>query len=462
MEQTLFGLTNPQVAILMMFIFIGVVLLGFPIGFTLLALGIFFGYYAYLDPTKIADSGIFANRIFDLVVKNTHSVMENHVLIAVPLFLFMGYVVERSGIIARLFDSIRMATANLPASMAVAALITCALFSTATGIVGAVVTLMGLLAWPAMIKAGYNKKFASGVICAGGCLGILIPPSIMFIVYAVMASLSPIRLFAAAFIPGMMLAGLYCIYCIIVGYLYPHLAPKPKLSELPPKSVIYKNLLVDFIPLLILVLLVLGAILLGLATPAEAAAAGAFGAILLAFYYKNMNWKNLKESVYLTTRSTAMIMWLFVGSWTFASVFSYLGGHIVFEEMFKAMDLKPWQFLIIAQIIIFLLGFPLEWTEILIIFVPIFLPLVKFYGIDPYFFAILIGLNLQTSFLTPPMAMAAYYLKGVQSKNVLLSEIFIGMIPFLFVVILSMIILHNFQGLATWLPDVLFGAETKR
>jgi len=462
MEQTLFGLTNPQVAILMMFIFIGVVLLGFPIGFTLLALGIFFGYYAYLDPTKIADSGIFANRIFDLVVKNTHSVMENHVLIAVPLFLFMGYVVERSGIIARLFDSIRMATANLPASMAVAALITCALFSTATGIVGAVVTLMGLLAWPAMIKAGYNKKFASGVICAGGCLGILIPPSIMFIVYAVMASLSPIRLFAAAFIPGMMLAGLYCIYCIIVGYLYPHLAPKPKLSELPPKSVIYKNLLVDFIPLLILVLLVLGAILFGLATPAEAAAAGAFGAILLAFYYKNMNWKNLKESVYLTTRSTAMIMWLFVGSWTFASVFSYLGGHIVFEEMFKAMDLKPWQFLIIAQIIIFLLGFPLEWTEILIIFVPIFLPLVKFYGIDPYFFAILIGLNLQTSFLTPPMAMAAYYLKGVQSKNVLLSEIFIGMIPFLFVVILSMIILHNFQGLATWLPDVLFGAETKR
>lgn len=462
MEQTLFGLTNPQVAILMMFIFIGVVLLGFPIGFTLLALGIFFGYYAYLDPTKIADSGIFANRIFDLVVKNAHSVMENHVLIAVPLFLFMGYVVERSGIIARLFDSIRMATANLPASMAVAALITCALFSTATGIVGAVVTLMGLLAWPAMIKAGYNKKFASGVICAGGCLGILIPPSIMFIVYAVMASLSPIRLFAAAFIPGMMLAGLYCIYCIIVGYLYPHLAPKPKLSELPPKSVIYKNLVVDFIPLLILVLLVLGAILLGLATPAEAAAAGAFGAILLAFYYKNMNWKNLKESVYLTTRSTAMIMWLFVGSWTFASVFSYLGGHIVFEDMFKAMDLKPWQFLIITQLIIFLLGFPLEWTEILIIFVPIFLPLIKFYGIDPYFFAILIGLNLQTSFLTPPMAMAAYYLKGVQSKNVLLSEIFIGMIPFLFVVILSMALLYNFQGLATWLPDVLFGAETKR
>ena len=462
MEQTLLGLTNPQVALVMMFSFIFIVLLGFPIAFTLLALGIFFGYYAYLDPSKVAEAGIFANRIFDLVVKNTHSVMENHVLIAVPLFLFMGYVVERSGIIVRLFESIRMATAKLPASMAVAALITCALFSTATGIVGAVVTLMGLLAWPAMVKAGYNKKFASGVICAGGTLGILIPPSILFIVYAAMASLSPIRLFAAAFFPGMILAGLYCIYCIGVGTFYPHLAPKPKLSELPPKLVIYKNLLRDFVPLLILIVLVLGVILLGLATPAEAAAAGAIGAILLAFYYRNMNWKNLKESVYLTTRSSAMIMWLFVGSWTFASVFSYLGGHKVFEEFFAGLGLEPWQFLVITQLIIFLLGFPLEWTEILIIFVPIFLPLLKLYGVDPYFFAILVGLNLQMSFLTPPMAMSAYYLKGVQSKNVLLSEIFIGMIPFLFVVLVSMVLLYNFQGLSTWLPDVLFGAETNR
>ena len=288
MEQMILGLTNPQVAIVMMFAFIFIVLLGFPIAFTLLALGIFFGFYAYLDPLKIAESGIFANRIFDLVVKNTHSVMENHVLIAVPLFLFMGYIVERSGIIARLFESIRMATANLPASMAVASLITCALFSTATGIVGAVVTLMGLLAWPAMIRAGYDKRFASGVICAGGTLGILIPPSIMFIVYAAMASLSPIRLFAAAFIPGMMLAGLYCIYCIGIAMIYPHLNPKPNISELPSKLVIYKNLIRDFIPLLTLILLVLGVILLGLATPAEAAAAGAIDAIVLAYYYKKI------------------------------------------------------------------------------------------------------------------------------------------------------------------------------
>lgn len=459
--QSLFGLSNPTIAMIMMVSFIFIVLLGFPIGFTLLAIGIIFGYYAYLDPAKIQEVGIFNNRIFELVINNTFSVMENHVLIAVPLFLFMGYIVERSGIIAKLFDSIRLATAKLPASMAVAALITCAMFATATGIVGAVVTLMGLLAWPAMIKAGYDRRFASGVICAGGCLGILIPPSIMFIVYAVMASLSPIRLFAAAFLPGLMLAGLYIVYCIFIGWKFPKMAPPPNLSEIPPRSVVYKNLAKNFLPLFILIFLVLGAILSGLATAAEAAAAGAAGAIVIAIYYGSMNWKNLKESVYLTSRSTAMIMWLFIGSWTFASVFSYLGGHIVFEEFFKSMDLKPWQFLVLTQIIIFVLGFPLEWTEILIIFVPIFLPLVKSFGIDPYFFGILVGLNLQTSFLTPPMAMAAYYLKGVQSKNVELSEIFWGMIPFLFIVFIAMALLYNVQGLSTWLPDYLFGPETK-
>jgi len=233
--QTLFGLSNPTIAMIMMISFIFIVLLGFPIGFTLLAIGIIFGYYAYLDPEKIQQTGILNNRIFELVINNTFSVMENHVLIAVPLFLFMGYIVERSGIIAKLFDSIRLATARLPASMAVAALITCAMFATATGIVGAVVTLMGLLAWPAMIKAGYDRRFASGVICAGGCLGILIPPSIMFIVYAVMASLSPIRLFAAAFLPGLMLAGLYIVYCIFIGWKFPKMAPPPNLSEIHTK-----------------------------------------------------------------------------------------------------------------------------------------------------------------------------------------------------------------------------------
>jgi len=410
----MFGMTNPETALFMMCIFLFFVLLGFPIAFTLLAMGVGFGYFAYWNPETM--ESIFDNRIFDLVVQNTYSVMDNHVLTAVPLFLFMGYLVERAGIVAKLFFAIRLASHRLPASMAVAALVTCTLFSTATGIIGAVVTLMGLLAWPAMIKAGYDKKFASGIICSGGCLGILIPPSIMLIVYAVIAQLSPLRLFAAAMLPGLLLASLYILYAIGLAMWKPELAPKPKAEEIPPSNVIAKEVVVSFLPLFTLILLVLGTILAGIATPAEAAAVGAFGSLVMAYFYKTLKWQSFKESVFLTAKTSAMIMWLFIGSWTFASVFSYLGGHEIFEHFFKSMDLEPWQFLVITQIIIFLLGWPLEWTEILIIFVPIFLPLLETFGVNPYFFAMLIALNLQTSFLTPPMAMSAYYLKGVQKK----------------------------------------------
>ena len=451
----MFGLTDPQVALFMMGIFLFLVLLGFPIAFTLLAMGVGFGYYAYFDATKLVS--VFDNRIFDLVVQNTYSVMDNNVLTAVPLFLFMGYLVERAGIVAKLFFAIRLASHRLPASMAVAALITCTIFSTATGIIGAVVTLMGLLAWPAMIKAGYDKKFASGVICAGGCLGILIPPSIMLIVYAVIAQLSPLRLFAAAMLPGLLLAGLYIAYAIIFAILKPEIAPKPRFDEIPPRAEILKQVFYSFVPLFVLIMLVLGSILGGFATPAEAACVGAFGAIIMAWFYKTLKWKSFKESVFLTAKTSAMIMWLFVGSWTFASVFSLLGGHHVFEQFFMGLNLEPWQFLVITQIIIFLLGWPLEWTEILIIFVPIFLPLLEKFGVNPYFFAMLIALNLQTSFFTPPMAMSAYYLKGVQSRNVELMDIFKGIMPFLAIVIFSMIILYNYPGLALWLPDYLFG-----
>ena len=328
----MFGMTDPQVALFMMGIFLFLVLLGFPIAFTLLAMGVGFGYYAYFDATKLVS--IFDNRIFDLVVQNTYSVMDNNVLTAVPLFLFMGYLVERAGIVAKLFFAIRLASHRLPASMAVAALITCAIFSTATGIIGAVVTLMGLLAWPAMIKAGYDKSFASGIICAGGCLGILIPPSIMLIVYAVIAQLSPLRLFAAAMLPGLLLAGLYIIYAITLAIIKPEIAPKPRADEIPPRAEILKQVFYSFVPLFVLIMLVLGSILGGFATPAEAAGVGAFGAIIMAWFYKTLKWQSFKESVFLTAKTSAMIMWLFVGSWTFAYVFSLLGGHHVFEQFF--------------------------------------------------------------------------------------------------------------------------------
>jgi len=445
-------MTDPQVAIFMLSIFIVLVLLGFPVAFTLVAIGVGFGYFAYFQ----IDNLIY-NQIFYLLNQNTYSVMENDVLVAIPLFLFMGYVVERANIVSRLFYSLQLATRHLPGSMAVAALVTCAIFSTASGIVGAVVTLMGLLAFPAMVKANYDRGFASGVICAGGTLGILIPPSIMLIVYAAIAELSVLRLYAAAIIPGFLLAGFYMVYVVGRAYFNPSIAPKPLEEDVPPTRVIIIQLLTSFVPLALLILSVLGSILLGLATPAEAAAIGAFGGLFLAFCYKALNWKTLKESIFLTAKTTAMVCWLFVGSWTFASVFSYLGGHTVVEHWILGMNLEPWQFLVMAQLIIFLLGWPLEWTEILIIFVPIFLPMLDTFGVNPYFFAMLVALNLQTSFLTPPMAMAAYYLKGVAGDAIELIEIFKSIMPYLFIVIFTMILMYNFPELALFLPDYFFG-----
>lgn len=450
-------MTDPQVAILMLSLFIVLVLLGFPIAFTLLAMGVGFGYYAYFRHAPESFGDIFDNNIFYLLNQNTYSVMENDTLVAIPLFLFMGYVVERANIVDRLFYSLYMAARNLPGSLAIAALLTCAVFSTASGIVGAVVTLMGLLAFPAMKNANYDRGFASGVICAGGTLGILIPPSIMLIVYAAIAELSPLRLYAAAVFPGLLLAGLYITYVIIRVSINPSIAPKPNLKDVPPAKKIFIDLLVSFVPLTVLIMLVLGSILGGLATPAEAAAMGALGGIVLAAIYRSLTWTKIKESVFLTAKATAMVCWLFVGSWTFASVFSVLGGHDIIEHWFLAMNLEPWQFLILAQLIIFLLGWPLEWSEILIIFVPIFLPMLDTFGVNPYFFAMLVALNLQTSFLTPPMAMSAYYLKGVLKNQIELIEIFKGLMPYLGIVILCMVLMYQFPGIALWFPDYLFG-----
>jgi len=445
-------MTDPQVAIFMLSTFIFLVLLGFPIAFTLVSMGVGFGYYAYFQADNLLN-----NQIFYLLNQNTYSVMESDILVAIPLFLFMGYVVERANIVNRLFFSLQLATRHLPGSMAVAALATCAIFATASGIIGAVVTLMGLLAFPAMVKANYHRGFASGVICAGGTLGILIPPSIMLIVYAAIAELSVLRLYAAAIIPGFLLAGFYMVYVVGRAYFNPSIAPKPLEEEVPSTRVIFIQLLTSFIPLALLILSVLGSILLGLATPAEAAAIGAFGGLFLAFCYKALNWKTLKESIFLTAKTTAMVCWLFVGSWTFASVFSYLGGHSIIEHWVLGMNLEPWQFLVLAQLIIFLLGWPLEWTEILIIFVPIFLPMLDAFGVNPYFFAMLVALNLQTSFLTPPMAMAAYYLKGVVGDAIELIEIFKSIMPYLFIVIFTMVLMYNFPGIALFLPDFFFG-----
>ena len=448
-------MSDPVVALVMLGILVTTIMIGFPVAFTLMALGVAFGYYAYFQP----DQGFFDNRVFYLLTQNTFTVMNNDALVSIPLFLLMGYMVERANILDSLFASLQIALRRVPGSLAVATLATCALFATATGIVGAVVTLMGLLAFPQMLKAGYDTRLAAGVVCAGGCLGILIPPSIMLIVYAAASGVSIVRLYAGALFPGLVLAGLYLTYIIGRSILQPSIAPRTTDEEVG--SFGYGELIwmmaTSFLPLAVLILCVLGAILFGFATPSEAAAVGALGGLGLAVAYRALTWQRLKESVYLTVRTTAMVCWLFVGSWTFSSVFSYLGGEQIITEFVTGLDISPLMFLILAQVIIFLLGWPLEWSEIIIIFVPIFLPLLPHFGIDPLFFGILVALNLQTSFLTPPMAMSAYYLKGIAPPYVQLVEIFRGCMPFLSLVFLSMIVVYVFPDIVFWLPSIFYG-----
>jgi tripartite ATP-independent transporter DctM subunit len=449
-------MTDPQVGMLMLGLFIFIIMLGFPIAFTLIAMGVGFGYYAYYTPGQ----DIVQNRVFTLLVQKTFEVASSDVLVAVPLFLFMGYIVERANILDRLFHSLQISMKNIPGALAVATLVTCAMFATATGIVGAVVTLMGLLAFPAMLRAGYDVKLSAGVTCAGGCLGILIPPSILLIVYAATAGVSAVKLYAAAFIPGFLLTAFYIGYVMIRAIINPKLAPKlpSEQTDIPFGQVLYA-LATSFLPLALLILCVLGAILFGLATPSEAAGVGALGSIILAAVYGALNYTMLRDSVYLTARAAAMVCYLFIGSWTFSSVFAYLGGQAVVEQFFLGLNLSSTQFLLLTQAIIFLLGWPLEWTEIIIIFVPIFLPLLDDFKVDPIFFGILVALNTQTAFNTPPVAMAAFYLKGVAPPWVKLTDIFKGALPFVLMVFMTMLLVYVFPGLALWLPDYLYTAR---
>jgi tripartite ATP-independent transporter DctM subunit len=432
-------MTDAQVGMMMLGLFIFIIMLGFPIAFTLIAMGVGFGFYAYYTPGQ----ELFDNRVFTLLVQKAFEVTSNDVLVAVPLFLFMGYVVERANILDRLFHSLQISMKHVPGALAVATLVTCAMFATATGIVGAVVTLMGLLAFPAMLRAGYDTKLSAGVVCAGGCLGILIPPSILLIVYAATAGISAVKLYAAAFLPGFLLTGFYIAYVIIRALINPSLTPKlpREQTDIPLLQVVWE-LITSFLPLALLIVCVLGAILFGLATPSEAAGIGALGGIVLAAAYGALNFTMLRDSVYLTARATAMVCYLFIGSWTFSSIFAYLGGQAVIEQFFIGMDLSATQFLLLTQVIIFLLGWPLE-----------------DFGVDPIFFGILVALNTQTAFNTPPVAMAAFYLKGVAPPHVKLTEIFAGALPFVLMVFMTMALVYLFPQIALWLPDYLYSAR---
>ncbi|MDP3822666.1 MAG: TRAP transporter large permease subunit [Burkholderiales bacterium] len=620
-----------QLGLLMLALIVVAIMLGFPTAFTLMGMGVFFGWIAYWS----VNPDIAVRQVLDLMVQRAYSVMSNDVLIAIPLFVFMGYLVERANLIEKLFKSLHLALARLPGALAVATIVTCAIFATATGIVGAVVTLMGLLALPAMLRAGYSVQLAAGAITAGGCLGILIPPSVLLIVYGATAGVSVVKLYAGAFFPGVMLAGLYVVYVVVLAKWKPHLAPplaaadrlvplpplaqalssrrhnaiaglldglgvaslakrsvigqlfvsllpaisiiallavlyagatapmaivdtsglvqaggaitneetsappsgleEPPSEELglqaPPEALpasaaspvameppvaapaqvaepaaervaaptwfwvvcvlgmlsvlliswlmnwqrleVFKMLLASFFPLAVMIFAVLGSIVFGLATPTEAAAVGAFGGVLLAAAYRFLAAKQaksrnavattlkdlggiIKESSFLTAKTSAMVCWLFVGSSIFSAAFALLGGQEIIERWVLSLGLTTVQFLVLSQVIIFILGWPLEWTEIIVIFMPIFVPLLAKFNVDPLFFGLLVALNLQTAFLSPPVAMAAFYLKGVSPRHVTLNQIFAGMLPFMGIQVIAIFLLYQFPAIGLWLPQVLY------
>ena len=446
-----------QLGLAMIALMVLAILIGFPTAFTLMALGITFGFLG------------LGFLVFDLAVQRVFFVMQNDVLVAIPLFLFMGYIIERAGILDELFHAVNVMFGWLPGSLAVATLATGTIFATATGIVGAAVTLLGLLAFPAMLKAGYNKQFAAGTVTASGTLGILIPPSVLLILYGFVAGVSVPRLYAGAFLPGFMLSSLYLGYIVVRAALRPADAPrltKEQREQLTGSDKV-RLILRGFVPIVSLILFVLGAIFFGLATPSEGAALGALGGIILAAAHRRLSFSMIRESVFLTVRTASMVGWLLVGSSIFAAVFARLGGAQIIGDFIFGLKLSPEVFFWTVQIIIFVLGWPLEWTEITIIFMPLFLPLLATYhqqypdniSTDAFFFGIMAALNQQTSFLSPPVAMSAYYLRGVASKMITLNEIFNGMYPFLFIQVASMAVLWLVPWLAYGPATAIFGTS---
>ena len=429
----------------MLLLLVGAIMIGFPTAFTLMALGIIFGFLG------------LQFRVFDLAVNKAFQLMTNDVLIAIPLFLFMGYIIERSGLLDTLFRSIQLATGPLRGSLAIATLITGTIFATATGIVGASVTLLGVLALPSMLRARYQTEYATGVIAASGTLGILIPPSVLLILYGYVAGVSVPRLYAAAMLPGVLLAGLYFIYVLGRAYVQKEIAPAlPKAERDFPIGTVLIMLVKGLVPISVLIAAVLVSILLGIATPTEAAALGALGGLVLAALYRRLTMPTLKESVFLTMRTSAMVGWLLIGSSLFSGVFALLGGSKLLGDFVNGIGLEQVGFFWLMMVIVFVLGWPLEWTEITIIFLPLFLPLANSFGIDLVYLGVMLAINQQTSFLSPPVAMSAYYLLGVAPKTVRLNQIFTGMYPFLFIQLLALAIVWFIPDIANWLPRTLF------
>jgi len=421
------------------------IFVGFPIAFTLIILSIVFGYIG------------FGDTVFYLMVFQTIGLMKEETLAAVPLFVFMGHVLERAGLMERLFRSFQLILAPVRGSLYLGVLLTATLFATATGIIGASVTVMGMMAAPAMMRAGYDPKLSAGTIAAGGTLGILIPPSVMLVVMGPVVGVSIVKLFAAAIIPGLLLAGLYIGYTMIRSYLDPELGPPlPRDQWATSLGQIVREFASGILPLATIMFAALGSIIFGLATPTEAAAMGASGALLLMIAYRRFTWALLREACMNTLETSSLVLFLAVASNIYGAVFTRLGTSTMIAETMVAMDLPPNGMLAMLMAVIFLLGWPLEWPAIIFIFLPIFLPVVEALKIDLLWFSTLVAVNLQTAFLSPPVAMAAYYLKAVAPKWEL-SWIYRGMLDFMILQVIGLLIVFFLPQTALWLPEKLFG-----
>ncbi|HZM33746.1 MAG TPA: TRAP transporter large permease subunit [Burkholderiales bacterium] len=418
---------------------------GFPIAFTLIILSVVFGYIG------------FGDTVFYLMVFQTIGLMKEETLAAVPLFIFMGHVLEQSGLMERLFRSFQLILAPLRGSLYLGVLLTATLFATATGIIGASVTVMGLMAAPAMMKAGYDPKLSAGCITAGGCLGILIPPSVMLIVMGPIVGVSIIKLFAAAIIPGLILAGLYIGYALVRSHMNPALGPPlPRDQWAKSFGEMVREFALGIVPMAVIMFAALGSIIFGLATPTEAAAMGATGAVLLTIAYGRMSWSGLREACLKTLETSSLVLFLAVASNIYGAVFTRLGTSTMLADAMLTLPLPPSMMLIALLVVIFLLGWPLEWPAIIFIFLPIFLPVVEALKLDLVWFCTLVAVCLQTAFLSPPVAMAAYYLKAVAPKWEL-SAIYRGMFDFMLLQMLGLAIVFVFPETALWLPEKLFG-----
>jgi tripartite ATP-independent transporter DctM subunit len=421
------------------------IFVGFPIAFTLIVLSIVFGYIG------------FGDKVFYLMVFQTIGLMKEETLAAVPLFVFMGHVLERAGLMERLFRSFQLILAPVRGSLYLGVLLTATLFATATGIIGASVTVMGMMAAPAMMRAGYDPKLSAGTIAAGGTLGILIPPSVMLVVMGPVVGVSIIKLFAATIVPGLLLAGLYIGYAMVRSLINPSLGPAlPRDQWAKSFGEIVRECVSGILPLAFVMLAALGSIIFGLATPTEAAAMGASGALALMIGYGRFTWRGLFEACMKTLETSSLVLFLAVASNIYGAVFTRLGTSTMIAETLLSLDLPATAMLAVLMVVIFLLGWPLEWPAIIFIFLPIFLPVVEALNIDLLWFSTLVAVNLQTAFLSPPVAMAAYYLKSV-APNWELSWIYRGMFDFMLLQVVGLAVVFFFPQIALWLPSVLFG-----